>query len=156
MEDGLPATKEDLLKKAREDIENGYAQLEEHDLDAVTRSFARSKQDCDVNLSHRQISELPEELIDIIKDGVTRLALHRNHLKGLSGLTLRIPECTKLKYLALRNNEIREFPKAVRLAANEGATCSADLRLDSQPAMVGGTRFEMQQARGPPGRPGQT
>ena len=60
------------------------------------------------------LQSLPEKLVDIIKDEAVRLALDRNKLTGLSGLNSRFSEFKRLKYLVLRNNQLKEFPAVVR------------------------------------------
>jgi len=69
---------------------------------------------CSIELGHRGLTTLPPELIDLIKDDADRLALDRNRLTGLSGLAPRFAECTRLRYLVMRNNCLREFPLSVR------------------------------------------
>ncbi|KAI9717719.1 MAG: RAM signaling network component [Chrysothrix sp. TS-e1954] len=59
------------------------------------------------------LSSLPEELVDVIKDEAVRLALDRNKLTSLSGLTSRFSEFTRLKYLVIRNNQLNEFPTCI-------------------------------------------
>ncbi|KAK9434816.1 RAM signaling pathway, SOG2 [Metarhizium brunneum] len=60
-----------------------------------------------IDLSRSAIPELPEELVDIFKDKLERLALSHNQL---SSLPVRLSECTSLRYLNIRANKIREFP----------------------------------------------
>ncbi|PSR97296.1 RAM signaling pathway protein [Coniella lustricola] len=60
-----------------------------------------------VNLSHKNIQKLPEEVVDIIKDQLERLALSHNKI---STFPVRFSECTLLRYLNVRNNRITEFP----------------------------------------------
>lgn len=69
---------------------------------------------CSIELGHRGLTRLPAELIDVIKDDADRLALDRNRLTGLSGLGPRFAECTRLRYLVMRNNSLRDFPLPVR------------------------------------------
>lgn len=110
-----PPSREELLALVKSEVKKGGTDpsLETTELDEVSRDAVRRLHNCDINLSRRNLRELGEELIDEMKDVVTRLALHRNHLTGLSGLGPRIQECTMLKYLVLRNNDIREFPRDV-------------------------------------------
>ena len=87
-----------------------------------------------IDLSRKNIRELPEEIVDVIKDELerldcycpwmqiyletmltcptfSRLALSHNQL---SSFPSRLPECTLLRYLNVRNNQFREFPLPVR------------------------------------------
>ncbi|OAA40604.1 RAM signaling pathway, SOG2 [Metarhizium rileyi] len=63
-----------------------------------------------IDLSHGDIVELPEELIDILKERLERLALSHNQL---SSLPARFSECTSLRYLNIRENQIKEFPMSL-------------------------------------------
>ncbi|KAM3441181.1 hypothetical protein MY4824_001632 [Beauveria thailandica] len=60
-----------------------------------------------VDLSRKSIQKLPEEVVDIVKDELERLALSHNQL---SSLPARFSECTSLRYLNIRGNLIKEFP----------------------------------------------
>ncbi|QUC16393.1 uncharacterized protein UV8b_00634 [Ustilaginoidea virens] len=63
-----------------------------------------------VDLSRKGIQKLPEEVVDIVKDQLERLALSHNQL---STLPSRFSECTSLRYLNIRGNQIKEFPLAL-------------------------------------------
>ncbi|KAI2468301.1 putative cell morphogenesis protein Sog2 [Annulohypoxylon bovei var. microspora] len=60
-----------------------------------------------IDLSRKNIQALPDEVVDIIKNELERLALSHNKL---SSLPARFSECTHLRYLNLRANQIKEFP----------------------------------------------
>lgn len=60
-----------------------------------------------IDLSRKNIQKLPDEIVDIIKNELERLALSHN---SLSTFPLRFSECTSLRYLNVRYNQIREFP----------------------------------------------
>lgn len=63
-----------------------------------------------IDLSRKNIVKLPEEVVDIIKNELERLALSHN---GLQSFPPRFSECTSLRYLNVRNNKIKEFPLPV-------------------------------------------
>ncbi|KAK4101978.1 hypothetical protein N658DRAFT_558654 [Parathielavia hyrcaniae] len=63
-----------------------------------------------IDLSRKKIQTLPEEVVDIIKDELERLALSHNYLQTFP---TRLSECTSLRYLNVRQNRIREFPLAL-------------------------------------------
>ncbi|KAG6042216.1 hypothetical protein E4U41_002559 [Claviceps citrina] len=63
-----------------------------------------------VDLSRKGIQKLPEEVVDIVKDQLERLALSHNLL---STLPAKFSECTSLRYLNIRGNQIKEFPPAL-------------------------------------------
>ncbi|PHH71911.1 hypothetical protein CDD80_4902 [Ophiocordyceps camponoti-rufipedis] len=60
-----------------------------------------------IDLSRKDIQRLPEEVVDIVKDELERLALSHNQLTSLPA---RFSECTLLRYLNIRGNQIKEFP----------------------------------------------
>ncbi|KAK0704828.1 RAM signaling pathway protein-domain-containing protein [Lasiosphaeris hirsuta] len=60
-----------------------------------------------IDLSRKKIETLPDEIVDIIKDELERLALSHNQLQGFPA---RFAECTSLRYLNVRQNRIEEFP----------------------------------------------
>ncbi|CAK7204583.1 RAM signaling network component [Sporothrix eucalyptigena] len=60
-----------------------------------------------IDLSRKNIQRLPDEVVDIIMNKLERLALSHNKL---SGFPARFAECSSLRYLNVRNNDIREFP----------------------------------------------
>ncbi|KAI0181292.1 RAM signaling pathway protein-domain-containing protein [Hypoxylon sp. FL1284] len=63
-----------------------------------------------IDLSRRNIQILPDEVVDIIKNELERLALSHNRL---SSLPTRFSECTHLRYLNLRSNLLKEFPSSL-------------------------------------------
>ncbi|KAL2024134.1 hypothetical protein VTK56DRAFT_9914 [Thermocarpiscus australiensis] len=63
-----------------------------------------------IDLSRKRIQTLPEEIVDIIKDELERLALSHNYLQTFPA---RFSECTSLRYLNVRQNRIKEFPLAL-------------------------------------------
>jgi len=108
-----PVSDEYLLRKARDQIGRNREQRQRA-LEGYAIPDALTIYTCDVTLSHQGLARLPAELIDVVKNDVTRLALDHNRLTGLSGLGPRISQCLKLRYLVLRNNKLKEFPMAVR------------------------------------------
>ncbi|OAA55892.1 cell morphogenesis protein [Niveomyces insectorum RCEF 264] len=60
-----------------------------------------------IDLSRKNIQRLPDEVVDIIMNKLERLALSHNKL---SGFPVRFSECSSLRYLNVRNNDIRDFP----------------------------------------------
>ncbi|PFH60527.1 hypothetical protein XA68_10807 [Ophiocordyceps unilateralis] len=60
-----------------------------------------------IDLSRKDIQKLPEEVVDIVKHELERLALSHNQLTSLPA---RFSECTLLRYLNIRGNQIKEFP----------------------------------------------
>ncbi|KAK1758444.1 RAM signaling pathway protein-domain-containing protein [Echria macrotheca] len=60
-----------------------------------------------LDLIGKNIPALPDEVVDILRNGVERLALSHN---SLTTLPVRFSHCTSLRYLAARNNAFETFP----------------------------------------------
>ncbi|KAK1836992.1 RAM signaling pathway protein-domain-containing protein [Podospora conica] len=60
-----------------------------------------------LDLIAKNIPTLPDEVIEILRNGVERLALSHNFL---ASLPVRFSQCTSLRYLAARNNAFEVFP----------------------------------------------
>ncbi|KAJ5907768.1 hypothetical protein N7495_000450 [Penicillium taxi] len=102
-------THEETIELARRKLELGIQDTE--------RSLAGSEAVTDVvkpkltiDLGHSHIVRIPEPVVDIIKDEVERLSLSNNHLFHIP---YRFAECSHLRYLNIRANNFREFPKGV-------------------------------------------
>lgn len=133
-----PIAASQVIVLAREAMKRA---IEENESQAAEASGVSNelKPGVTVNLSHKNIQKLPEEVVDIIKDqleryveallpfqmqgasrtrGVAdqdpllfvRLALSHNKI---SSFPARFSECTSLRYLNVRNNRITEFPLPV-------------------------------------------
>ncbi|KAK3935599.1 RAM signaling pathway protein-domain-containing protein [Diplogelasinospora grovesii] len=63
-----------------------------------------------VDLTRKSIPALPDAAVDMLKDGVERLALSHNTLASLPD---SFAQCTSLRYLAARNNAFEVFPLAL-------------------------------------------
>jgi len=107
----LIATDQEVLAAAASEIQR-FKELSQraHAGHDVPESI---KGGCSIELGHRGLTTLPPELVDLIKDDADRLALDRNRLTGLSGLAPRFAQCTRLRYLVMRNNSLRDFPLSV-------------------------------------------
>ncbi|KAL3468323.1 RAM signaling pathway protein-domain-containing protein [Aspergillus heterothallicus] len=100
---------EETIELARRAVENGIQETK--------RSLAGSEAVSDVvkpkltiDLGHSNISRIPESVVDAIKDEVERLSLSNNHLVHIP---YRFAECSHMRYLNIRANNFREFPKGV-------------------------------------------
>ncbi|KAG0639569.1 RAM signaling pathway protein-domain-containing protein [Tuber brumale] len=96
------------LRKAREN--NREAELRGRgnnspDLGAQQQLYQRSG--VTIDLSHQKISNIPLDVIELIKDEIERLALAHNQLISFSEEFSSLP---RLRYLNLRSNFLREFP----------------------------------------------
>ncbi|KAL5120511.1 RAM signaling network component [Pleosporales sp. CAS-2024a] len=63
-----------------------------------------------IDLGHKKIARLPDEVIDVIRVEIERLALSHNLLASLPA---RLVECKRLRYLNVRYNAMRDFPEAI-------------------------------------------
>ncbi|KAF2461288.1 hypothetical protein BDY21DRAFT_82770, partial [Lineolata rhizophorae] len=63
-----------------------------------------------IDLGHQKIQRLPDEVIDIIKDDIERLALSHNQV---SYFPQNLVDCTRLRYLNVRWNNMTDFPRQV-------------------------------------------
>ncbi|KAL4809023.1 RAM signaling pathway protein-domain-containing protein [Aspergillus unguis] len=104
-----PLTPDETIQLARRAVENGIQETK--------RSLAGSEAVGDVvkpkltiDLGHSNISRIPEPVVDAIKDEVERLSLWNNQLVHIP---YRFAECSHLRYLNVRSNNFREFPKGV-------------------------------------------
>lgn len=119
-----------LLSHARNEVQR-FAQLRQEMADRgdmVKNAGNEAGMFDSFDFGNRGISQLPEELVDIIKDHAERLALDRNWLSSLSGLAPRFSEFNRLKYLVVRFNELEEFPRAVRTLDNNHQKSCVDPR----------------------------
>ncbi|KAI1988087.1 RAM signaling network component [Ophidiomyces ophidiicola] len=126
-------SREETLRLARCAVENG--------LQETKRSLAGSEAVGDVvrpkltiDLGHKSISWVPDEIVDIIKDEVARLSLSNNYIDRIPS---RFQECVHLRYLNIRANGFTEFPKGVfslsfleilDLSRNKIATIPGEIR----------------------------
>ncbi|KAH8697192.1 putative cell morphogenesis protein Sog2 [Talaromyces proteolyticus] len=102
-------TPEETIELTQQAVENG--------IQDTKRSLAGSEAVSDVvrpkltiDLGHSHIAQIPEGVVDIIKDEVERLSLSNNHLLHIP---YRFSECAHLRYLNIRANNFREFPKGI-------------------------------------------
>ncbi|KAK1143091.1 RAM signaling network component [Aspergillus melleus] len=100
---------DETIELARRAVENGIQETK--------RSLAGSEAVRDVvkpkltiDLGHSNIIRIPEAVVDAIKDEVERLSLSNNQLFHIP---YRFAECSHLRYLNIRSNNFREFPKGV-------------------------------------------
>jgi Leucine-rich repeat (LRR) protein len=63
-----------------------------------------------IDLSHMEIDVLPDEVIDILRERLERLALGHNRLRDVPQ---SIAMCSRLRYLNIRYNRLRTFPEPI-------------------------------------------
>ncbi|KKA23902.1 Adenylate cyclase [Rasamsonia emersonii CBS 393.64] len=117
-------SQEEIIELARRAVESGIQETK--------RSLAGSEAVSDVvrpkltiDLGHSNIGQIPEAVVDIIKDEVERLSLSNNQL---SRIPYRFSECAHLRYLNIRANNFREFPKGVYLSRNKISKIPDEIR----------------------------
>ncbi|KAH0543838.1 hypothetical protein FGG08_001877 [Glutinoglossum americanum] len=94
---------EEAMKAAREETQRSVAGG-----DAVVNGDL--KPGVTIDLGHKYIARIPDEMVDIIKDEIERLALSHNQISTFPD---KFAECSRLRYLNIRSNFIREFPLAI-------------------------------------------
>ncbi|KAI1107407.1 RAM signaling pathway protein-domain-containing protein [Jackrogersella minutella] len=101
-----PLTSGQVIALARKAMNSA---LQENETQAAEASGVSTelKPGVTIDLSRKNIQALPDEVVDIIKNELERLALSHNKLFSLPA---RFSECTHLRYLNLRANMIKEFP----------------------------------------------
>ncbi|KAI9710200.1 MAG: hypothetical protein M1812_007472 [Candelaria pacifica] len=88
-----------------------------------------------IDLGHKNIQRIPEEVVYIIKDEIERLALPHNQIWAFPH---KFAHCTRLRYLNVRSNTLREFPRAIcKLESLEILDLSRN-RLRALPEEIGG------------------
>ncbi|KAK1633398.1 RAM signaling pathway protein [Colletotrichum phormii] len=101
-----PMTSAQVIALARDAMQSA---LHENESQAAEASAVSNelKPGVTIDLSRKGIQKLPDEVVDIIKNELERLALSHNQVNSFPA---RFSECTSLRYLNVRNNQIREFP----------------------------------------------
>ncbi|KAI8630983.1 RAM signaling pathway protein [Xylariaceae sp. FL1651] len=104
-----PMSSAQVINRAREAMK---AALQDNESQAAEASGVSNelKPGVTIDLSRLNIQSLPDEVVDIIKNELERLALSHNKLVSFPA---RFSECTSLRYLNVRNNLIKEFPLAL-------------------------------------------
>ena len=133
-------SQEETTEIARRAVENGIQETKRSLAgNEVVSDVVKPK--LTIDLGHSNIVRIPEPVVDIIKDEVERwvcfsapantMNSNREDMRGDLGLTsrrlslsnnhifhipFRFSECSHLRYLNIRANNFREFPKGVRHA----------------------------------------
>ncbi|KAI0972880.1 RAM signaling pathway protein [Xylaria arbuscula] len=101
-----PMSSPQVINLAREKMKTA---LQDNESQAAEASGVSNelKPGVTIDLSNLSIKHLPDEVVDIIKNELERLALSHNKLTSFPA---RFSECTSLRYLNVRSNRIEEFP----------------------------------------------
>lgn len=109
----MQPTKDELIGIARKAIDNAHNEIRSTaDSGLGVDTQQQPQPGVTVDLCHKKIIILPEEVIDIIKDEIERLAISHN---ALSGFSAKLAECKRLRYLNGRYNNLREIPSPVSI-----------------------------------------
>ncbi|KAJ3556135.1 hypothetical protein NPX13_g10204 [Xylaria arbuscula] len=105
----VPMSAHQVISHAEEKMK---AALQDNESQAAEASGVSNglKPGVTIDLSRLNIQVLPDEVVDVIKNELERLALSHNKLISFPA---RFSECTSLRYLNVRNNRIEEFPLAL-------------------------------------------
>ncbi|KAF2280625.1 cell morphogenesis protein-like protein Sog2 [Westerdykella ornata] len=96
------ALAQNILRQSREDIDQRAGQ--------TTSELQQQQPGITIDLGHKNIVKLPDEVIDVIRAEIERLALSHNLLTTLPS---RLVECKRLRYLNVRYNSMREIPECI-------------------------------------------
>ncbi|EOD50107.1 hypothetical protein GTA08_BOTSDO01139 [Neofusicoccum parvum] len=107
-EDRPPLSDDEVVALVRKTIEQAREDTTRRTEPDVVKDLAQPG--ITIDLGHHALRRLPEEVIDIIKADIERLALSHN---SFNTLPLRMSECVRLRYLNVRYNALREFPPAI-------------------------------------------
>ncbi|KAF2196484.1 hypothetical protein GQ43DRAFT_405030 [Delitschia confertaspora ATCC 74209] len=111
MSNDTPITDDEVVALARAAIDQSREDISQRAVSDTPEVPRASQQPgITIDLSHRFIARLPEEVIDVIRTEIERLALSSNLLTTLPS---RLTECTRLRYLNVRHNLLREIPDVV-------------------------------------------
>jgi hypothetical protein len=119
---------EDIISLAREAIEASRDEVRRSGEGVASTELQQPG--VTVDLGHKNIVRLPEEVIDIIKDEIERfvtparpsssdcILMCKNRLaishNRVSAFPARLAECKRLRYLNVRYNHLKEVPRPVR------------------------------------------
>lgn len=140
----LPISDAEVIKLAKGAFEHSRSDLRAA-AESAPRELQQQQPGITIDLGHKNISRLPDEVIDVIMAEIEREAVlcpHRLRLPPrtrltdtprlalshnlLASLPSRLIECKRLRYLNVRYNAMREFPEAVRVPlhlGSAGPTC---------------------------------
>ncbi|KAF2178082.1 hypothetical protein K469DRAFT_600717 [Zopfia rhizophila CBS 207.26] len=108
-----PVSDDEVVALARAEIEKSRQDINQRavaDTPAAPRELQQQPPGITIDLGHSKIARLPDEVIDVIRAEIERLALAHNLL---TTLPLRLAECKRLRYLNVRYNLMREIPDAI-------------------------------------------
>ncbi|KAJ4294269.1 RAM signaling network component [Kalmusia sp. IMI 367209] len=104
-DDEVVALAKAAFEQSRDDLNHRAAETP-----TAARDLQSQQPGITIDLGHKNIARLPDEVIDVIRAEIERLALSHNLLTTLPS---RLIECQRLRYLNVRYNAMREIPDAI-------------------------------------------
>ncbi|KAJ4357959.1 RAM signaling network component [Didymosphaeria variabile] len=104
-DDEVVALAKAAFEQSRDDINHRAAETPN-----AARELQSQQPGITIDLGHKSIARLPDEVIDVIRAEIERLALSHNLLTTLPS---RLIECKRLRYLNVRYNALREIPDCI-------------------------------------------
>jgi hypothetical protein len=105
----VPISDDEVVALAKAAFNHSRQDISQRGPDAP-RELQQQQPGITIDLGHKNIARLPDEVIDVIRLEIERLALSHNLL---STLPSRLIECKRLRYLNVRYNAMREIPDAI-------------------------------------------
>ncbi|KAB2109150.1 hypothetical protein AG0111_0g3323 [Alternaria gaisen] len=105
-----PISDEEVVALTKAAFEHSRQDINHRAAAETPRELQQQQPGITIDLGHKNIARLPDEVIDVIRAEIERLALSHNLL---STLPSRLIECRRLRYLNVRYNAMREIPNAI-------------------------------------------
>ncbi|KAF2833692.1 hypothetical protein CC86DRAFT_365523 [Ophiobolus disseminans] len=109
--DATPISDDEVVALAKAAFDHSRSDISQRALaESAPRELQQQQPGITIDLGHKNIARLPDEVINVIRTEIERLALSHNLL---ASLPMRLIECKRLRYLNVRYNAMREFPEAI-------------------------------------------
>ncbi|KAE8856729.1 hypothetical protein PTNB73_09451 [Pyrenophora teres f. teres] len=105
-----PISDDEVVALTKAAFEHSRQDINHRAAAETPRELQQQQPGITIDLGHKNIARLPDEVIDVIRAEIERLALSHNLL---STLPSRLVECRRLRYLNVRYNAMREIPNAI-------------------------------------------
>ncbi|CAG5182181.1 uncharacterized protein ALTATR162_LOCUS10032 [Alternaria atra] len=105
-----PISDDEVVALTKAAFEHSRQDINHRAAAETPRELQQQQPGITIDLGHKNIARLPDEVIDVIRAEIERLALSHNLL---STLPSRLIECRRLRYLNVRYNAMREIPNAI-------------------------------------------
>ncbi|KAI4688524.1 uncharacterized protein J4E84_004454 [Alternaria hordeiaustralica] len=105
-----PISDDEVVALTKAAFEHSRQDINHRAAAETPRELQQQQPGITIDLGHKNIARLPDEVIDVIRAEIERLALSHNLLATLPS---RLIECRRLRYLNVRYNAMREIPNAI-------------------------------------------